>query len=506
MIAGSGKSGILIEGDTAIKNTIAENSIFANTKIGIDLGSDGITPNDPADVDIGGNRLQNFPILSFIEDVNQDSSLLGVTLSAEPSQQYRIEFFATDFSDAQNLAGVIQGKRFIGHALLTTNAQGYVQGTTELFEAITANEAITATATNSQGDTSEFGPFAKDISDPLDIRTPVILVPGIFGSFPTSANYEEFLVKLGIEPNKLLVDPLANFYDDIVNSLVESGYTINEDLFLAPYDWRLPLAPGEGNDAVDGRVTMTAAAITDSNIQYGMDYLGHWLKLAAETWYTNHTEPLTNVKVIAHSMGGLLARSYIQSDAYGGTFSSATAGRDLALPMISDLMTLGAPYEGAALAWNVWHNNFNIDMSYRLVLSKVVDHAWIKLNKNATIQTPDGPITKASFTGTEEERERSFLRRYARGVKDLLPTYDFLVDAVEPIVITHDLDNRLVRDLNFQNENRFANRVARTMIMYGTSANTPIQMQPVVGNPFSLSPFDELHPFHRLLCQRAGRW
>lgn len=40
-----------------------QNSMYGNSGIGIDLGSNGPTPNDPGDVDEGPNRLQNFPVI-----------------------------------------------------------------------------------------------------------------------------------------------------------------------------------------------------------------------------------------------------------------------------------------------------------------------------------------------------------------------------------------------------------------------------------------------------------
>src|SRR5262249_51352718 len=45
-------------------NAILGNSIFSNGKLGIDLGLDGVTPNDPCDGDSGANKLQNHPVLT----------------------------------------------------------------------------------------------------------------------------------------------------------------------------------------------------------------------------------------------------------------------------------------------------------------------------------------------------------------------------------------------------------------------------------------------------------
>lgn len=48
-------------------NTIGGNFILFNDGLGIDLGGDGVTPNDLNDVDEGANRLQNFPELSLAQ-------------------------------------------------------------------------------------------------------------------------------------------------------------------------------------------------------------------------------------------------------------------------------------------------------------------------------------------------------------------------------------------------------------------------------------------------------
>ena len=47
-----------------IDETISGNSIYANGGLGIDLGNDGVTPNNPAGSPTGPNRLQPYPVLN----------------------------------------------------------------------------------------------------------------------------------------------------------------------------------------------------------------------------------------------------------------------------------------------------------------------------------------------------------------------------------------------------------------------------------------------------------
>ena len=69
VIAYNRQAGISIGGDASIGNTIRGNSIHTNGGLGIDLGGDGVTPNDKGDLnagifpdeDTGPNTLQNFP-------------------------------------------------------------------------------------------------------------------------------------------------------------------------------------------------------------------------------------------------------------------------------------------------------------------------------------------------------------------------------------------------------------------------------------------------------------
>ena len=55
--------GVRVNGTSAA--AIRGNSMFANGGLGIDLGGDGVTANDPGDADTGPSGLQNFPELSL---------------------------------------------------------------------------------------------------------------------------------------------------------------------------------------------------------------------------------------------------------------------------------------------------------------------------------------------------------------------------------------------------------------------------------------------------------
>ena len=66
VIAFNTNNGVTIGGnstDSATGDTILGNSIFSNNFLGIDLGNDGVTPNDAHGHGAGPNLWQNFPIL-----------------------------------------------------------------------------------------------------------------------------------------------------------------------------------------------------------------------------------------------------------------------------------------------------------------------------------------------------------------------------------------------------------------------------------------------------------
>ncbi|MGD8869747.1 MAG: hypothetical protein PVI01_19155, partial [Gemmatimonadales bacterium] len=138
--------------DAGAGNRITGNSIDGNGGLGIDLGADGVTPNDPGDVDTGPNDLQNYPdLVAAIPLVGQ--VYLEGALSSRPSTTYQLEYF---LGDACNPTGHGEGSEAMGAASLTTGGAGTADIQTTLNETVLPGDIITATATDPGGSTSEF--------------------------------------------------------------------------------------------------------------------------------------------------------------------------------------------------------------------------------------------------------------------------------------------------------------------------------------------------------------
>jgi len=91
VIASNNDQGIVISGLTATGNSIVSNSIYGNGKLGIDLGLDEVTANDPNDDDDGANELLNFPeVTSAFETTGTIDVDFDLDLKAG---WYRVEFF-----------------------------------------------------------------------------------------------------------------------------------------------------------------------------------------------------------------------------------------------------------------------------------------------------------------------------------------------------------------------------------------------------------------------------
>ena len=148
----NGGAGVEVTYSFAAQNEISGNSIYDNGGLAIDLSPTGINTNDVLDADDGVNGLQNFPVLTNAVIAFGSLSVQG-TLNSQPGAAYRLEFFATPNWDNSN---VPEGRTFLGTASVITDANGDANFNAVLATAPATNLLITATATDANGNTSEF--------------------------------------------------------------------------------------------------------------------------------------------------------------------------------------------------------------------------------------------------------------------------------------------------------------------------------------------------------------
>ncbi len=202
-------------------------------------------------------------------------------------------------------------------------------------------------------------------------KTPVVFVPGLGGSF-------HLLVLLDWSAPTLNgwdFPPFVDYGHTFVDTLVRAGFTRNRDLFVAFYDWRKSVSDSANN------------------------YLIPWIDRARKQSGSE------KVVLVGHSMGGLVARSYIQSSTYRGD--------------VERLITLGTPHRGAADAYYSWEGG---EMNWDPVANAVFAVYLWYLQHVHPFQT--------------QLNRLNTIRTQAPGVRDLLPLYDYLQNQTTPPALT----------------------------------------------------------------------
>ena len=174
--------------------TISENSIYNNSVLGIDLM--GTTVNDVDDADEGVNNLQNNPEISTINYLGGGAIEITYAVPSSitnSSYPLLIEFFGA-------VSG--QGKFFIASDLYVTPGNKTV--TINLPSGFDVNDYINivATATDANGNTSEFGIPAVSPLTVMQLENhSVIIYPNpvsnkLFIQSPTSESYNLILINI----------------------------------------------------------------------------------------------------------------------------------------------------------------------------------------------------------------------------------------------------------------------------------------------------------------------
>ncbi len=152
-IAYNREQGVLVADANSTANIIAGNSIFGNSLLGIDLGDDGVTPNDNQDPDLGANRLQNYPVLLWATNDGTWISFAGY-LNSLPFTSFVIELFG---NDQPNLSGYGEGQILLARFGGASDANGNAGFTNTIASSTPPPNFMTATALAvGPNDSSEF--------------------------------------------------------------------------------------------------------------------------------------------------------------------------------------------------------------------------------------------------------------------------------------------------------------------------------------------------------------
>jgi len=150
-------------------NSIDLGTLYGNGTLGIDLGGDGATPNDPLDADAGPNALQNAPtVISAVTNANNTATVMG-TFNGAPNAAFNLHFYRADKGSSS----------FVEDVTVTTDANGSASFvavlTTRFYEATPPPGLalpLVATATDAGGNTSELsGPVATAEARTLSFHT-----------------------------------------------------------------------------------------------------------------------------------------------------------------------------------------------------------------------------------------------------------------------------------------------------------------------------------------------
>ncbi|MEI6123323.1 MAG: T9SS type A sorting domain-containing protein [Bacteroidota bacterium] len=148
-IANNGGNGITIMNNGDYYNKISANSIFNNAQLGIDLYPAGPTPNDAGDVDTGPNFGMNFPVITqaAYNSLSGNFTIAGTIDTPNPTT-VTIELFKSD----NDPSGYGQGERYL--TSVTPDVSGNFNAV--VVAGVWGGDRITATATDANGNTSEF--------------------------------------------------------------------------------------------------------------------------------------------------------------------------------------------------------------------------------------------------------------------------------------------------------------------------------------------------------------
>jgi pimeloyl-ACP methyl ester carboxylesterase/photosystem II stability/assembly factor-like uncharacterized protein len=244
-------------------------------------------------------------------------------------------------------------------------------------------------------------------------KHPVIIVPGILGS--------------DMKNGQLVLEPMLHTYDALYNSLKGSGLEENKFLFTFPYNWR--------NDNKE------TAKLLKEKINEAIAASGE-----------------SKVDIVAHSMGGLVAREYAESDYYEND--------------INKIIFLGTPHLGSAKAYVIWESG-DVKFGNNVIVANYFNYIF---GKEASQNNFSGP-----------NKIFNYIRNMVPSVAQLLPISSYLErsgimgiypDGYPNNEFLEELENKkaLIKNRNIKTTNIIGIEKNNTIYKYGVenSSKAPL--------------------------------
>lgn len=205
------------------------------------------------------------------------------------------------------------------------------------------------------------------------IFSPIIIIPGLGAAWNPK---DIFACSQDSPSSKWELAPYVTVYNRLLNTLTDNAHLrLNQDVYLYTYDWRKTLP----EQATNFKNYIDDLLITKP--------------------------PGTKFRIVAHSLGGLVIRSYLTY--YG-------SGQH-----ISDVLTIGSPHQGTVMAYPVWEKGELAidDLFIQIALNQVISHCRV--------------IKKLIYPGKEVSifkfrSNREIVQYFVPVVKQLLPTFNYL--------------------------------------------------------------------------------
>jgi hypothetical protein len=362
IIANHGSHGIAMGSSGSTGNSIRGNSIFANTGLGIDLGLNGITANDPNDADIGNNNLQNFPVITSAQlsgtvinvAFSVDATIIN---SAYGTTGLKVDFYKSDFTR--------QGKEYLGTINYpAASAQTVLTGFSVPVGSVVVGDYILATATDDNGNTSEFSDefflagtyYSNDVTSGGNWNIPSSWAIGSHSGTTSS-----------------IVPPAG------ATVIIKNGHTITANIPISPSSITLAGTLDLGNLSH----TLTTTDIVNSGGTGRLKIGGSLSATSIGTVAASSSFFTTPTNVVEFYGGNILTRDYPTIEVSGG----GTISSSVDFTILGNLKSIaGTNFSSTAKV--IFSNSGTLPHLIEAVSGTQITFKDVDINGNTTVATP----------------------------------------------------------------------------------------------------------------------